>query len=63
MNIGKNPLHLPAYTGALPAVVPVRCTCGLRYAVFTGSVVIAEGCELVKARAEAKGQQFVNDSR
>jgi hypothetical protein len=58
--IGKNPLHLPPYTGALPAVVPVRCLCGLRYAVFTGAQVIGDGCELVKAQAEANGQRFVD---
>lgn len=60
MLIGDGPLRLPPYSGALPAVVPVRCPCGLRYIVFTGAVVIGEGCELVKARAEADGLLFVD---
>lgn len=60
MLTGKNPLSIPAYTGALPAVVPVRCVCGIRYAVFTGAVVVADGPELVKARAEANGRRFVD---
>jgi hypothetical protein len=59
---GKGPLYLPPYSGALPAVVVVRCACSLRYAVFTGVVVIGDGCELVRARAEADGMVFV-DSR
>jgi hypothetical protein len=57
---GKNTLHLPAYSGALPAVVTVRCVCGRRYAVFTGAAVIGDGCELVKANAEARGMVFVD---
>ena len=39
MLTGKHPLHLPAYSGVLPAVLPVRCLCGLCYIVFTGAVV------------------------
>jgi hypothetical protein len=57
---GKNPLHLTPYTGALPAVVLVRCACGLRYAVFTSAVVISDGCELVRAKADAAGLVFVD---
>lgn len=57
---GKGPLYLPSYTGALPAVVPVRCLCGLRYIVFTGAVVVGDGCEMVKAQAEASGLLFVD---
>lgn len=60
MLIGDGRLHLPAYDGRLPAVVPVRCTCGRRFAVFTGALVIGDGCELVKAQAEANGQQFID---
>jgi hypothetical protein len=56
----KGALYLPPYTGALPAVVLVRCVCGLRYAVFTGAVVIGDGCELVRAKADAAGLVFVD---
>jgi hypothetical protein len=57
---GKGLLYLPPYSGAWPAVVPVRCLCGLRYAVFTGAVVIGEGCGLVRAKADAAGLVFVD---
>jgi hypothetical protein len=32
----------------------------LRYAVFTGAIVVGDGFELVKARAEADGLLFVD---
>jgi hypothetical protein len=60
MLIGKSPLSLPAYSGALPAVVVVRCGCGLRFAVFTGAVVRAGGAWLVRREAQRRGAVFVD---
>jgi hypothetical protein len=61
MLIGDGPLSLPRYDPAhLPAVVLVRCPCGMRFAVFTGTVVIDDGCELARASAESRGFVFVD---
>ena len=60
MLIGKGRLSIPDYDGRLPAVVMATCVCSLRYAVFTGAVVVGDGCELVKAKAEAGGRLFVD---
>lgn len=58
MLIGKNPLHLPAYTGALPAVLTVTCRCLSRFVVLTG--VVDAGAEMVRREAEARGAVFVD---
>jgi hypothetical protein len=58
MLIGNKPLSMPAYTGALPAVMVVRCKCSLRYIVLTG--VADAGAELVRREAEWRGAVFVD---
>jgi hypothetical protein len=55
---GKNPLHLPAYTGALPAVLTVTCGCRRRYIVLTG--VADAGAEMVRREAEVRGALYVD---
>lgn len=46
MLTGKNPLHLPAYSGALPAVLTFSCECRRRYVVLTS--IADAGAEMVR---------------
>jgi hypothetical protein len=56
--IGTTPLHLPAYTGAQPAVLTITCECRRRYVVLTG--VADAGAQLVRQEAERRGARFVD---
>jgi hypothetical protein len=58
MLTGKNLLHLPSYTAALPAVLTVTCLCGRRYVILTG--VADAGAQLVRREAEVRGAVFVD---
>ena len=54
-----------ALIGLPPLVTPVeqslRCSCGLRYVVFTGGCDFDQAaCEAAKGRAQAMGAQFVD---
>ena len=56
-----NPLRLPPYTGATPAVVTVTCVCSQRYVVISGE---ADACgEQVRRQAEARGAIVVDARR
>ena len=59
MLTGPNPLRMPAYTGAMPTVVTLICTCRRRHVVLTG---VADA-ELVRAAAEARGAVYVDARR
>jgi hypothetical protein len=58
MLTGSSPLRLPDYSGMLPAVVLLTCSCRLRYVVLTG--VADQGADLVRAQAEARGAVFID---
>lgn len=57
-----NPLSLPPYTGAMPAVITITCVCTQRYAVINAEpdaggerildLAAAQGAIVVDARAQ-----------
>jgi hypothetical protein len=55
---GKSALYLPAYSGAMPAVLTVTCRCLSRYVVVMRAT--DRGGEMVRAEAVKRGAVFVD---
>ena len=54
-------ISIPDYTGATPIEFSLRCTCGLRYLVFTGQgAMISDAKGRARERAEQMQAQFID---